>query len=261
MPRLHDRERIRPILETERPWTVYALADLEPGLFEHARWFCSANKQRALALLFSGFAKPVLITIGTAAALESVMDEIIEELDPCAIYAAVKPEVMPLLSERYRVVEERKMQRMVLDPKQYRHMAKGSAVQLRLTDLEAIQRLYADGEGNGESPDWFLPQMLEQGTYYGIREGEGLVAVAGTHVVSLNEKLACLGNIYTRRDQRGRGLSTQVTSAVVAKLAQMELATIVLNVRISNTTAIHVYEGIGFRKYCDYIEAPLVRGR
>lgn len=210
MPRLHDRERIRSILETERPWTVYALADLEPGLFEHAHWFCSANKQRALALLFSGFAKPVLITIGTAAALESVMDEIIEELDPCAIYAAVKPEVMPLLSERYRVVEERKMQRMVLDPKQYRHMAKGSAVQLsaaqlRLTDLEAIQRLYADGEGNGESPDWFLPQMLEQGTYYGIREGEDLVAVAGTHVVSLNEKLACLGNIYTRRDRRGRG--------------------------------------------------------
>jgi GNAT superfamily N-acetyltransferase len=259
MPRLHDRERIRSILETERPWTVYALADLEPGLFEHAHWFCSANKHVALALFFSGFATPVLITIGTASALESVIDEMIEELDPRAIYAAVKPEVMPLLSERYRVVEERKMQRMVFDPKQYRHRAKGSAVQLRLADLEAIQNLYADGESNGEAPDWFLPQMLEQGTYHGIREGEDLVAVAGTHVVSLNEKIACLGNIYTRRDRRGRGLSTQVTSAVVAKLAPMELATIVLNVRISNASAIHVYEDIGFLKYCDYIEAPLFR--
>jgi RimJ/RimL family protein N-acetyltransferase len=261
MPRLHDRERIRSILETERTWTVYALADLEPGLFENAQWFCTANHDEpGLGLFFSGFAMPVLITIGTASALESVIEEIIEDLDPRAIYAAVKPEVMALLTERYRVVEEKKMQRMVFDPKQYRPRAKSSAVPLRLTDLKAIQHLYADGEGNGEAPDWFLPQMLEQETYYGIREGEDLVAVAGTHVVSWNEKLACLGNIYTRRDRRGRGSRSQVTSAVVAKLAQMELTTIVLNVRINNATAIHIYEGIGFRKYCDYIEAPLVKG-
>lgn len=101
--------------------------------------------------------------------------------------------------------------------------------------------------------------MLQQETYHGIRESDELVAVAGTHIVSVNEKVAALGDIYTRRDRRGRGLSTQVTNAVVAKLMKIDLASIVLNVRESNVAAIHVYERIGFRNYCDYLEAPLVR--
>jgi predicted GNAT family acetyltransferase len=101
--------------------------------------------------------------------------------------------------------------------------------------------------------------MLEQGTYCGIREGKEIVAVAGTHVTAFSEGVAGLGNIYTRRDRRGRGLSTQVTAAVVGQLLLTKLGTIVLNVRASNAAAIHVYERIGFRNYCKYIEAPLVR--
>jgi RimJ/RimL family protein N-acetyltransferase len=259
MPTLQDRERIRSILETERPWTVYALADLELGLFENSHWFCSANNDPALALFFSGFATPVLITVGKAASLRLVLNELIDELNPRKLYAVVKPDVMPLLTGRFRVVEERKMQRMIFDPAQYRSVSSSSAVALGLSYLESVQRLYADGESSGEAPDWFLPQMLEQGTYHGIRESDELVAVAGTHIVSVSEKVAGLGNIYTRRDRRGRGLSTQVTNAVVAKLMKIDLATIVLNVRETNAAAIHVYERIGFRHYCDYIEAPLMR--
>jgi hypothetical protein len=37
MPQLTDRARIRMILEADRPWAAYALADLDPGLFEHSR--------------------------------------------------------------------------------------------------------------------------------------------------------------------------------------------------------------------------------
>ena len=83
--------------------------------------------------------------------------------------------------------------------------------------------------------------------------------MAGTHVATLRESAAALGNIYTRRDRRGRGLGTRVTAAVVDQLRSMQLATIVLNVRTSNAAAIHVYERLGFRKHCDYIEAPMIR--
>ena len=258
MPRLTDRERIRTILETDRPWAVYALADLEPGLFEHAHWYRPAYDEPALGLFYSGFATPVLITVGKAEALRCILNEIVAELNPPELYAVVKPEVLPLLTEHYSVVEERKMQRMILDPERHHSTSMNGVIQLGMQDLEALQRLYADGDSIGETPDWFLPQMLEQETYYGILECGELVAAAGTHVVSLNEKIACLGNIYTRRDRRGRGLSTQVTSAVMVKLLTMDLATIVLNVRASNAAAIHVYERIGFRYYCGYIEAPLI---
>jgi len=73
MPRLTDREQIRNLLETDRPWAVYALADLEPGLFEHAHWFCPAGGEPALALFFAGFATPVLITVGKPHALRAVL--------------------------------------------------------------------------------------------------------------------------------------------------------------------------------------------
>ena len=56
-----------------------------------------------------------------------------------------------------------------------------------------------------------------------------LVAVAGTHLLAPEEGAAAIGNIYTRRDRRGRGLGRAVTSAVLADLAGIE--TVGLNVR------------------------------
>jgi GNAT superfamily N-acetyltransferase len=261
MLRLTDRRQIRAILETDRPWAVYALADLEPGLFEHAQWYCPASDEPALGLFYSGFAIPVLITIGRVEPLRVILDEIVAELNPPELYAVVKPEVLPLLTDHFRVVEERKMRRMILDPERHHSTSMNGVVQLGTQDLEALQLLYADGDANGEAPDWFLPQMLEQETYYGIREDNELVAVAGTHVVALSESVSGLGNIYTRRDRRGRGLGTRVTDAVIAKLLTMRLSTIVLNVRASNIAAIHVYDPLGFRSYCEYVEAPMIRRR
>jgi len=102
---------------------------------------------------------------------------------------------------------------------------------------------------------------LSQGVYYGVREGEELVAVAGTHVIAQQEGVGCIGNIYTRCDRRGRGLSTCVTSAVTAALVSMRLPTIVLNVRADNAPAIRVYERLGFQHYCPFIEAVAQKRR
>ena len=38
MPQLTAPATIRAILETDRGWSAYALADLEPGFFEHSHW-------------------------------------------------------------------------------------------------------------------------------------------------------------------------------------------------------------------------------
>jgi len=93
MPRLTDREQIRAILETDRPWAAYAIADLEPGFFECAHWFCAANDEPSLALCYAGFGTPVIITVGRAEALQSVLHETITAMKPHELYAAVKPGV------------------------------------------------------------------------------------------------------------------------------------------------------------------------
>jgi RimJ/RimL family protein N-acetyltransferase len=64
MPQLTDRVLIQAILETDRPWAAYALADLEPGYCEQAMWFGAAAGVPALALLYHAFARPVLLTVG-----------------------------------------------------------------------------------------------------------------------------------------------------------------------------------------------------
>ena len=106
----------------------------------------------------------------------------------------------------------------------------------------------------GESPAFFTPGMLRHGVYYGVREGGAIVAAAGTHVLAERESVAAIGNVYTRRDRRGRGLGAQVSGAVVTELLGLGIRTIVLNVAESNAAAMRVYERLGFERYCEYRE-------
>lgn len=63
MPPLDRPAEMRPLLKTDRPWSVYALGDLSPRLFPHGRWF----------------AAPVLFTIGCPDDLRPLLDEIAAE--------------------------------------------------------------------------------------------------------------------------------------------------------------------------------------
>jgi predicted GNAT family acetyltransferase len=96
--------------------------------------------------------------------------------------------------------------------------------------------------------------MLQDGVFFGTREAGELVAAAGTHLVACSEGVAAVGNVYTRRDRRGRGLAARTTSAVVGELLRMNVATIALNVSRNNDVAIRVYERLGFLRYCAYYE-------
>jgi ribosomal protein S18 acetylase RimI-like enzyme len=122
-----------------------------------------------------------------------------------------------------------------------------------MSDVPALQALYADGESSGESPDFFFPSMVADGVFHGIYEGAELVAAAGTHLVAREEGAAAIGNVYVRHDRRGRELGRLVTKAVVWELAGVE--TIGLNVRADNDAALHMYESLGFTRHCKFYEA------
>lgn len=65
-----------------------------------------------------------------------------------------------------------------------------------------------------------------------------------------------MGNVYTRRNRRVRGLGRDVTCATLGELAMLE--TVGLNARVDNAPAIRVYEALGFRKHCAFFEGLLV---
>ncbi len=151
------------------------------------------------------------------------------------------------------------MWRMVLEPDALQPVSTGDVVRLDAADLPRLQHLYTDGDVTADSPDFFDDSMVENGVFYGVREGDDLVAAAGTHVLSRDESAAGIGNIYTRRDSRGRGLGASTTTAVASELLSMGIRTIGLNVAQSNVGAIRLYERLGFACHCPFVEGIAVR--
>ena len=251
MPPLHDQAAIRFLQERDRPWSVYALGDLAPAFFPQCRWFSAAGEPPTLLLLYRVFNSAVLFTLGPPDRLAPLLTEI-EPALPLILH--IKPEIVPLLQPRYDFSQLKAMWRMLLDPGRFSPGSFADAEPLGPADLDALQSLYADGNDTGEAPDFFLPAMLGEGAFFGIWQGQELVAAAGTHLVVPQEGVAAVGNIYTRTGHRNRGLAGCVTAAVVVELLRRGLPTIGLNVAQDNVAAQRVYERLGFQRYCPFVE-------
>jgi RimJ/RimL family protein N-acetyltransferase len=253
MAELTDPDAIRAWLETDRGWALYALGDLAPEHQEHCRWFGAPDG--TMALIYEAFDVPVFFAMGQPLSVQMLLDEI----DAREMFILVRPEIVPVLAERYWLHPAFPMWRMVLRADCPLPAGSENVTRLTLEDLPALEQLYADDERQDGDPRFFTPSMLEHGCYIGFREGEALIAVAGTHLIAPHEGVGAIGNVYTRRDRRGRGLATQMVGAVVACLRHLNLHTIGLNVAQSNPAAIRVYERLGFAPYCPYIEAHATR--
>lgn len=260
MPLAADPAAIREILQTDRPWAVYALADLAPELSALAEWHIASQGRPGLLLVYRGFRPPVLFAHlaqrGTLAELAPLLAEVADDPE---FYLSVRPEVAGLLCDNgYQIHGEKRMLRMVVDPGRFIPRGR-AAVRLGPADYEALASLYADGDAAGERPLFFDAAMLRHGVYYGICESGVLVAAAGTHVLAEQEGVAGIGNVYTRRDRRGSGLGSEVTAAVTAELLRRRVGTVALNVSENNAAAIRVYERLGFARYCAYREGIAIR--
>ena len=228
MPRLTDKHDIRAVLHRDPAWCVYALGDLSPHMFGKTQWFLSGFTPD-LTLVLHDYGTSILFAMGTGSIREALG------------HAAV--------------TSVRLMWRMVWKEAAAPGIP-AAVTRLGAGDLPALVQLYADGEASGESPDFFYSSMVTSGVFFGVYEGEQLAAAAGTHLLAREEGAAAIGNIYTRRDRRGRGMGRLVTSAVVGTLAGIE--TIGLNVRTDNGAAIHLYESLGFERHCHFYEALAV---
>jgi GNAT superfamily N-acetyltransferase len=241
MPRLTDKNEIRTLLRRDLAWSVYALGDLAPMMFPKTLWFAPD-----LTLVVQDYGTAILFAMGPGSvreALESVTGP---------VHLQVQRDAFDEVTRHAAVSSPRLMWRMMWTGDR---LASPGPVTTRLgeSDVPALQALYADGKSSGESPDFFFPSMVADGVFHGIHEDTALVAAAGTHLLAWDEGAAAIGNVYTRRDRRGRGLGRLVTSAVLGELSGVE--TIGLNVRADNDAALHLYESLGFARHCLFYEA------
>jgi RimJ/RimL family protein N-acetyltransferase len=242
-----DRELIRSILERDRLFAAYALADLEDRDAGRAKWGIAraGDDVVSLVLEYGGPAPQPLFVVGRDDGVEAILRDVIR---PSIAYVACLPANQAAVERRYRLEHGPQMVRMWVDKASFRGAFDPGVERLAPTDAGELNRLYRLGFGS-----WLPPSAIAEGVYYGIRVNGRLVAAAGTHVIGRRARIAVVGNVLTQPEFRGRGYAQATTSAVTAQLLEF-CDHVVLNVRSDNPPALNAYRRLGYAEHVRFEE-------
>lgn len=249
---LSDVATIRSILAPRVEYTAYALGQLEPALFPRTRWYYARGTTGTGLVLHSrgglGDATFVLGDPDSVAAILSIHP------GTAQTYATCQPQHLDALRKFYRLGNQQPMIRMGVTRERFTPVAGQHTVVLSGIDIRKINSLY----GSEGGPSYYIPEHIDSGLYRGVVEDGRLVAVAGTHVVSRQEGIAVVGNVFTHPEYRGRGYATATTNAVTEALLDY-CDHVVLTVDPNNTPAVAAYARLGYREVCQLVEASAAR--
>jgi ribosomal protein S18 acetylase RimI-like enzyme len=246
---MRDKRALEGFLSRDRIAACYALCDLDEPYWSQSLWHTALDGEgriEALALEFTAYDPPALLTFGSAAGVAELVSS--DAKLPRSHYVHMLLPHEEAMRSIYEYERLKLMRRMALVESDFRPAECEGIVRLGSGDVGEMIELYRHYPGH-----FFQPSQLEMGVYYGVRSAGMLVAVSGTHVITESQGLAALGNIVTQPDFRGRGLAKAATSAVCRELfSAVDL--VCLNVADDNAPGIAAYEAIGFRTHSHYLE-------
>lgn len=248
---LTDPSRIRPILQHNRAYAAYAIAQLDRQMFDDNEWYRSSGPAGSALVLHSrsGLGR-AMFAIGEAAALDAALSL---HPGPRFAFGSLYPDHRRVVEKYFVMTRPQTMFRMSVTKDSF-NVVPGEARRLRGVDVAAVNRIYSVEGG----PAAYRPSHLEEGVYYGIEVDGRIVSVAGTHVVSRAEGVAVVGNVFTHPRYRGGGLATEVTSAVTQEVLDY-CDLVVLTVEEQNSPALNIYLKLGYETQCTLHETPLIR--
>jgi ribosomal protein S18 acetylase RimI-like enzyme len=250
---LTDREEVRARLRAAPAHTAYAIAYLDRRLTGLADFYeATMGDKWAVAMHARGGLGTSTLTVGEPDAVSALMRL---HPGPRQTFLTCEPHHVEGLLKTHNLWRAQSMMRMQVDRDSFVAPPERPGVR-RLIDADAtdLNRLYAI-EGDGLH---YSGRQVGEGVYYGAYVRAKLVAAAGTHIHSLGESVAVIGNVFTHPDYRGHGLGTAVTGAVAHHLLRV-CDLVVLNVDPANRTARHVYDSLGFREVGRMVEAMATR--
>lgn len=240
----------------DRRWNGYSLADLTPA---HRAWTRitlareDGGAAQAACLFYRHPAFNSLIPDGDPAGFAAILaDADRAALLPEATYVLARAPHLAALERHYVLHEQSAMCRMALDRRSFRAPAVDAPGLRRLTggDAAALGAFYASYPAST-----FTTDQLAHGVFYGVWQGDRLLAAAGTHVVAAAYGIAAVGNVFTLPEARGRGYGAATTAGVVATLLDGACDEVILNVVAANRVARAIYARLGFVEHCAYSEA------
>jgi len=236
---------------------IYSIGDLDAFFWPYTTWYALEDETgiNAIALLYSGQSIPTLLALSEKPDPMRSLLESISRLLPPRFYAHLSPGVESVLSGDYQLEPYGEHLKMaLLDRSPVDAYDCPDTCALVRDDANELVEFYNECyPGN-----WFDPRMLETGQYFGIREKERLVSVAGIHVYSADYKVAALGNIATSSSHRNKGYARQATAKTCQSLLEYDCH-IGLNVNANNNPAISCYRKLGFEVVAVYGECLVQR--
>lgn len=248
-----DEDEIHILLEQDRIWNCFALADLLPPVRAYTRFLIAASRDDAPSALLLIVQHPqiqVISSFGNVAGVEAILAQ--AQL-PQKTLVQTTTGHRSLLEAFYRPAPVwSEMLRMAVTAQTFRPSpGHEPVVRLTVDDSAEVNNLYHLFPENH-----FHPELLNQDSYHGLRVNGRLCAVAGTHTVTEPYGIAVVGGVFTHPAKRGKGYAGMVTSALVAHLLERGCRDVVLNVFATNTPAITVYQRLGFQTHHHYWSGP-----
>ncbi|HLQ29833.1 MAG TPA: GNAT family N-acetyltransferase [Ktedonobacteraceae bacterium] len=234
------------ILSQDPIWNCFALADLELPLRDYSQFALAyqneSNKRAICLILRHPIIGQVLSPFGPEEGVAAILKHLALPEHP--LIQAQEMHI-PILQHYYQPETNWKgMWRMAVTPTTFQPLIGEPPRQVkRLTtsDLPALKNLYAQ-----HLESTFSANLFSQGVYVGVWKGKRLIAAGGTHALAPTSHIAVLGNILTAPEARGQGYATAITAALVIMLFDQGYSTIVLNVFEDNSSAIRIYQRLGF---------------
>lgn len=249
---LHDRKAIKSFLKPNSLLHVYSLACLDEPFWGFTTWYALQDEEeiQALALLYSGLRKPILIAIGLEE--QEFMRELLRSLShllPRRFEAQISGDLAKVLEDQYKLTARQNNYRLALTNRnQVVDMESSDAEPLGRADLDELRSFYAASFSEHQ----LERDMLDTGQYFAIREGGQMIAAAGVHVYSDKYKVAAIGNVASLPE-----VGTAHRSTVVAALCQNLLKSvnkIVLDVPTTDEASLASYHKLGFEVIATFEE-------
>lgn len=115
---------------------------------------------------------------------------------------------------------------------------------LRPEDVEPVSEIEAASFSMPWSPKDFAELVDAPGTLYLVAEADG--KVAGCCGVTNISGDGDINNVVVEQNFRGKGIAQAMLRELICQGEQMGICNFTLEVRVSNASAIHVYEKLGF---------------
>ena len=261
---LTDPVEVRAFLNVDRSRHAYMIGDLSapywsPEIF-YGAYSAHDSALRAVVLVYKPIDPPPLISAGEPEAVAAIFAALIE----CSIVDRVMyhalPDHMPALETYFALTgEATAMWRLAIVRDHFTPSASSAESLRRLTgsDVAIVQAVFDSGHADEfmDSRPHITPGLLDNGIFYGAfalsDKGRApiLAAVAGTHIVAPDDRIATVGYVFTRPDQRGRGFATLATAGVTDHLFSAGMDLVTLNVKQDNTPAIRAYQRLGYERH------------